>query len=172
MISFISGTLLKEEPCCKFILKYDIKNYFRHFRTTLAVCFQWNTTHIDLVMCNYVWLEQLNVCVRYRIPSNKNILFYWVKFVNYIKLFNIQGTVCLYHLKKIGLLKYVKSKFRHVFSLSCIWKKDGKVFGKNTTTFWHNIAYKVNAFIFRYIWQLRLIAYKNYSTFCTRNCQN
>ena len=29
MTSFISGTLLKEEPCCKFMLKYEFKNYFR-----------------------------------------------------------------------------------------------------------------------------------------------
>ena len=31
MVSFISGTLLKEEPCCKFMLKHEIKNYFRQF---------------------------------------------------------------------------------------------------------------------------------------------
>ena len=28
---FISGTLLKEEPCVKFMLKHEIKNYFRQF---------------------------------------------------------------------------------------------------------------------------------------------
>ena len=28
MISFINDTLLNEEPCCKFMLKHDIKNYF------------------------------------------------------------------------------------------------------------------------------------------------
>ena len=32
MISFIGGTLLKEEPCCKFMLKHDIKNYFQQLR--------------------------------------------------------------------------------------------------------------------------------------------
>ena len=26
MIPFVSCTLLKEEPCCKFMLKHDIKN--------------------------------------------------------------------------------------------------------------------------------------------------
>ena len=31
MISFISGTLLKEELCCKFMLKHDIKNYSEKF---------------------------------------------------------------------------------------------------------------------------------------------
>ena len=30
MISFISGTLLKEEPYCKFMLKRDTKNYFNN----------------------------------------------------------------------------------------------------------------------------------------------
>ena len=39
MISFISGTLLKEEPCCKFMLKHDIKNYFRQFTKTLSFVF-------------------------------------------------------------------------------------------------------------------------------------
>ena len=43
MISFISGTLLKEKPCCKFMLKYDIKNYFRQFTKVLSICFQRNT---------------------------------------------------------------------------------------------------------------------------------
>ena len=32
MISFISGTLLKEEPCCKFMLKHDIENYDDNFK--------------------------------------------------------------------------------------------------------------------------------------------
>ena len=40
MFYFISGTLLKEEPCGKFMLKHDIKNYFRKFKETLSVCFQ------------------------------------------------------------------------------------------------------------------------------------
>ena len=34
MISFISGTRLKKEPCCKFMLKHDNKNYFRQFTKT------------------------------------------------------------------------------------------------------------------------------------------
>ena len=40
MISFISGTLLKEKPCYKFMLKHDTKNYFRQFMKTLSTCFQ------------------------------------------------------------------------------------------------------------------------------------
>ena len=32
MISFISGTLLKEKPCCKFMLKHHIKNYIDNLR--------------------------------------------------------------------------------------------------------------------------------------------
>ena len=49
MISFTRGPLLKEKPCCKFILKYDIKNYFENFIVSSE-----NTTQTDLVMCNYV----------------------------------------------------------------------------------------------------------------------
>ena len=58
----INVTFLKEEPFCKFILKDNIKNYFWQFTKTLSICFQWNTT--VLVICNYVWLEQLNVCAK------------------------------------------------------------------------------------------------------------
>ena len=71
MNSFISGTLLKEEPCCKFMLKYDIN-----------------------------------------------------------------------------------------------------VFSKNKVKFWHTIAGKVSAFAFHYIWQLWLIACKNYSKLYTRKYKN
>ena len=38
MISFISGTISREEPCCKFMLKHDIKNYFRQFTKTFTIC--------------------------------------------------------------------------------------------------------------------------------------
>ena len=53
MISFISGTLLKEKPCCKFMSKHNIKNYFLQFAKTLSICFQCNTTHTDLLVRNY-----------------------------------------------------------------------------------------------------------------------
>ena len=39
MISFISNTLLKEEPRCKLMLKHDNKNYFRQFTKTSSICF-------------------------------------------------------------------------------------------------------------------------------------
>ena len=73
MTSFISGTLLKQESCCKFMLKYDLKNYFRQFTKTLIICFQWNSRHTELILCNYIWLEQLNACVKYKIRSGKNV---------------------------------------------------------------------------------------------------
>ena len=38
MIFFISGTLLKGEPCCKFMSKHDIKNYFRQSTKTPVKC--------------------------------------------------------------------------------------------------------------------------------------
>ena len=40
MISFISGTLLRDKPCCTFMLKHEIKNYFRQFAKTLNIYFQ------------------------------------------------------------------------------------------------------------------------------------
>ena len=58
---------------------------------------------------------------------------------------------------------------------SCIWKKDCKAFGKTFVTFFnnnfHNIAYMVNLFVYHYIYQLWVIAYQNYSKFCTRKCK-
>ena len=92
-------------------------------------------------------------------------LFYWIKFVNYIKLFKIQGTGCdnvnvpFMWSQNNGPLIYFFNLFEfwHVSSFYFIWEKDGKVFGKNTVKFWHNIIYKVNAFVFHYIWQLWLI---------------
>ena len=45
MISLTSGTLLKDGSCCKFVLKNDLKNYFRQFTKTLNICFQRNTIH-------------------------------------------------------------------------------------------------------------------------------
>lgn len=32
MISFTGGTLLKEKPCCKFMVKHDIKSYLWQFK--------------------------------------------------------------------------------------------------------------------------------------------
>ena len=105
-----------------------------------------------------------------------SLVFCEIIFCNYIKLFKIQDTSC-YNVdvtfissSRIGLLKFVKFESRHVSSFSCIWKKKTVKF-KNTVTFWYNIAYKVNAFALHYIWQSWLIAYKNYSKFCTRKCK-
>ena len=86
------GILLKPEPWCKFMLKHDIKNYFQQFTKTLSICFQWITTHKDLLMCNYFWLEKLKVCTKWRILSDKYI--YWIKCVKYKKVFKIQSTGC------------------------------------------------------------------------------
>ena len=75
MISFISETLLKEELSYKFMWKHKIKNYFRQFKKTMSVCFQWNTAHTDFVLYNYVWLEQLNASAEYEVLSDENIRF-------------------------------------------------------------------------------------------------
>ena len=40
MICFISGAVLKEEHCLKFMLKHDNKDYFRQFKKTFSICFQ------------------------------------------------------------------------------------------------------------------------------------
>ena len=51
-------------------------------------------------------------------------------------LFKIQGTGC-YNINVIFILSPKDglpefAKFLHVYSFSCIWKKDGEVFGENT----------------------------------------
>ena len=93
-----------------------------------------------------------------------------MKFVNYSKLLKMHGTGC-YNInvifmssQKDALLKYVEFGFWHTFSFFCIWKYDGKVFGKITGKSWPNFpymvnafAYMVNAFVFHYVWQLRLL---------------
>ena len=48
MISFISRTLLKEEPCCKSMLKHDIKKYFKQFTKTLLLV-KYDTNRIRIV---------------------------------------------------------------------------------------------------------------------------
>ena len=68
-MSFISGTL-KDESCCKFMLKHDIKNYFQQFTKTLTICFQWNANYV-----NIFWFKQWNVCAKYGILSDKDIRF-------------------------------------------------------------------------------------------------
>ena len=74
------------------MLKHDIKNGFRQSARTLSIFFQLNTTHAELVIKNYFWIKQLNVCVKYGILSDLFALL--DKFVKYTKLFKIQGTVC------------------------------------------------------------------------------
>ena len=138
------------------MLKCDIKKYFWQFTKTLSICYQWNTTPVNLGICSWIWLEQLS------------------DFPKHIKLFKIQGTTCYninvthISLPKGNLQNFIRFKFLPGFNFSCIWKKDVKVFGKNTVTFYHNIAYMVNSFVIYDIWQLRLITYKNYSKFCRR----
>ena len=75
MISYVHGNLFQKDLCCKFMLKNDIKNYHWQFTKTLSICFQWNTTHADLVMCNYFYLEQLNSSTKYGILLDKYIRF-------------------------------------------------------------------------------------------------
>ena len=138
------------------MLKCDIKKYFWQFTKTLSICYQWNTTPANLGICSWIWLEQLS------------------DFPKHIKLFKIQGTTCYninvthISLPKGNLQNFIRFKFLPGLNFSCIWKKDVKVFGKNTVTFYHNIAYMVNSFVIYDIWQLRLITYKNYSKFCRR----
>ena len=89
-----------------------------------------------------------------------NIFILLEKYVKYIKLFKIQDTgyydinVTFKGSRKDGLLEFIKFKFRHDYSLFCIWKKGSKVFGKSIVTFRHNFAYMVNSFVF--------IIYDNY----------
>lgn len=57
------------------LVKHDIKNPFRQITQLLSICFQWNTSHTDLRVSNCVWLEQLNVCIKYELLSDKNVSF-------------------------------------------------------------------------------------------------
>ena len=81
-ISFLNSVLLMDEPC-KFMLKYEIKNYFRQFTEILSEKFnvQRNKTHTDLVICSTLIVKCLcqiwNSC---RLES----FFYWIKLVTYI----------------------------------------------------------------------------------------
>ena len=50
MIFLISGTLFKEETCCKFMLKLDIKNYFRQFTKSLSIVSS-ETHHTETCVC-------------------------------------------------------------------------------------------------------------------------
>ena len=54
------------------MLKHGIKNYFQQITKTLSVCLGWNTAHTDLLLCKYVWLEQLNACAKYGFLSGEN----------------------------------------------------------------------------------------------------
>ena len=71
MISFISDALLNKGPCCKFLLKQNIKNYLRQFIKTLSIAFQRDAIHTHLVTSNYFWFEQLNASATYQTLSNK-----------------------------------------------------------------------------------------------------
>ena len=57
------------------MLKHDTEKYFQQFTKTLSICFEWNTTHTDLLMFNYFLLEQVHVCAKYGILSDKSIRF-------------------------------------------------------------------------------------------------
>ena len=53
MISFIGGTLLKEKPFSKFMLKHDIKDYYRQFTKILSFVPS-DIQHTDFLICNYI----------------------------------------------------------------------------------------------------------------------
>ena len=98
------------------MLKHDIKNYFRQFTKALSNCFQWNTTHTNLLICNY-FLTWTVKCLCQIWNSFRWIYsFYWKKYVRYIKLFKNQGTGCCYNINatftgspKDGLLELPNS---------------------------------------------------------------
>ena len=143
------------------MLKHDIKIYFREFTKILSICFQLNTTHrLGNVQIFLTWIVK---CLCQIWNSFRWIYsFYWLKFIKYIKLLIVQGNGC-YDINvtfisspKNGLLEFVKFEIMQVSSFFYIWKKNHKVFGKNTVAFRHNLAYMVNSFVFYYIWQLWL----------------
>ena len=66
-------------------------------------------------------------------------LFHWIKFVKFVKLLKICYGINITYIQSPNKdhLKYLKFKFQHAYSFSCLWKKDGKFFAKNIVTFWH-----------------------------------
>ena len=119
------------------------------------------TQHTDLVLGNYVWLEQLNKNgVENGVLWKGKYLFYWIKYGKHIKSLKIKGISCYdinitcISFPKDGLLKFVKFEFRHVSSFSCIWKKYGKVSGKTRWRF--DIILLICSICFLFI------AYENY----------
>ena len=104
------------------------------------------------------------------LPAFGDLIFCLIKDdVKHIKLFKIKVLVAAIKLLHYDLLlKFVKLKLRYVSSFRCTWKKDGKVFRKNTTTFRHNIAYMVNLFCFSLHMLIMTVADKNYSKIWTR----
>ena len=76
--------------------------------------------------------------------------FHWIKFVKYVKSFKIQGTGC-YDINvtfmsspKVGLLEFIKSKFRHVSSFSPHWKEECTILDKRLETNSRNILQNIH----------------------------
>ena len=79
---------------------------------------------------------------------------------------------CIYIFSKRLSSKICQIQISVRFQFFLHLKTDGKGPGKNVLTFRHIFDYMVNWFVFHYIWQWWLIAYKNYSNFFKRKCKN
>ena len=115
--------MLTKKPCRTFILKYDTQNYFRPFKKTLSICFQWNTAKTEMLMFKCVWSKYLNVTAKCSIVSNEKVALLDKNFET-IKLFKIRGTI-RYHknvkcikFSKNDLLKSIKLEFSISFYFS------------------------------------------------------
>ena len=101
------------------------------------------------------------VTIETRCENMFNILCYIYIYITplknmlYIYIYNAIGDIYLYiiyvayiyiymlhvHDVKYIFLKFLKFKSRHVSIFSFIWERNGKVFGKNTVTFWQCCLY-------------------------------
>ena len=100
MISFISGTLLREESCCKFMLKYDIKNYLRQFTKMCNLNSYISVPNMGFFQINiFVLLDKISKI--YKGVSNQR---HWISF------------------PRDDLLQFVKFEFRDVSSFPAFEK--------------------------------------------------
>ena len=94
MTSFVSRDLLTEEPCYKFMLKYDnpklLSTIHENFKLLFSV--KYNTRrngHVKLYLTYIVKYP----CQTWNCSRSES-LFYWMKIVKYIKMFKIRSTKC------------------------------------------------------------------------------
>lgn len=87
MISVISSTFLRKEPCC-ITLKYNIKNFTRELTKLQAfVSVKYNIPIFGNRSMSFTWIVKCLHQIQY--SFGKIFLRYWIKIVKNKELFNI-----------------------------------------------------------------------------------